>query len=415
MAGRFAVVWEALRASFGFPSGVAMILGVLVGLFLPAIDDALNVTLAVLTFDSQATARGLLETIATATVSVAGLSFSVIVVAFALASQQLSPRVLRSFRSDRLSQVTLALFLGTFIYCLTLLVRLGVSGLGAEPPNLSVTLAILLALASFTTFTVFIAHVVSMLQPSSLISAVRSDAVGAIPNHYPGGPGEPEDEALAARTFSRLTGEGGSRQILAKESGSLTVVESGSIIECASEADALVRQSVCIGEYVLPGQSIAEYWVSGSDEQLEDLEDRVRHAFGLGDQRTLVQDIAFPVRQLADIALKGLSPGINDPTTAEDAMNAMGTFLVEFAASEPPSPVRVDSDGNPRFKALAPDLDYLVKLGFSQVIHAAADLPTTMARLDEQIRMVGDLARRNGVPSDECERQRRSIAHLEHS
>lgn len=415
LKARAAVFREALRASFGLLSGVAMVLGVLVGLLLPVLDDALRVNLPVLTFDSQSTARSLLETVATATVSVAGLSFSVTVVAFTLASQQLSPRVLRSFRSDRLSQVTLALFLGTFIYCLTLLVRLGVSGDAAEPPNLSMTLAVLLALAAFTTFAGFIAHVVKMLQPSSIIASVSDDAIGAIPGRYPNGPGEPENTDLAASAFSEVTAKADPRQIAAEDSGVLTVVDVASVLERADTDDAAVRQTVCVGEYVLPGQVIAEYWSIGSGERLDVLEDEVRQAFWLGDQRTLVQDIAFPVRQLADIALKGLSPGINDPTNAEDAMNAMATFLIEFAASEPPCPVRTGSGGEPRFRAVSPGIDYLVKVGFAQVVGAAEDHPVISSRLDLLLASISEAARSNGLSTEECEQQRRANARDEAS
>lgn len=409
--GRIAVVWEAMRASFGFLSGLAMVLGILLGLLLPWADEALNVNLPVLTFDGQSSARSLLETIATATVSVAGLSFSVTVVAFTLASQQLSPRVLRSFRSDRLSQVTLALFLGTFVYCLTLLVRLGVSGEGAEPPNVSVTLAVLLAFGAFTTFAGFIAHVVSMLQPSSVISAVAKDAVSAIEGRYPAGPGKPEDEGEALRLAHQVAGRQEARPVRAEKSGFLTVVRAGAVISAATDAGVMVSQKICIGEYVLMGQTIAEYRISGPDAAPDDdFANQVRCAYELGDQRTLVQDIAFPVRQLADIALKGLSPGINDPTTAENAMDSLAAFLIEFTGSKRPSPVRVDEDGEPRFETLAPDLDYLVKLGFGQVILAAADHPAIMARLGRQLDLIGEAARQNGVPGEECERQWRSIA-----
>ena len=386
-----------------------MAAGVLVGLLLPEVDNALGVNLPVLTFDSQSTARGLLETIATATVSVAGLSFSVTVVAFTLASQQLSPRVLRSFRSDRVSQITLALFLGTFIYCLTLLVRLGVSGEGAEPPNLSMTLAVLLALVAFTTFAGFIAHVVKMLQPSTVISSIAADATKAIPERFPSGPGEPGDADLASRTFHQRAGRA-SRSIISGESGVLTVVDTASLIERAAADNAVVRQSVYVGQYVLPGQQIAEYWSPEPSKRLESLEDGVRQALVLGDQRTLFQDIAFPMRQLADIALKGLSPGINDPTNAENAMEEMGAFLIKFAESETPSPVRVDDQGEPRFEALAPGLDFLVEVGFTQVAQAAAGQPVVERRLETLLAAIADSAASAGLSADECERQRRAIA-----
>ena len=105
--------WERLWSSFGFLPGVAMVAGLVAGLAVPSLDAALDVELPVFAFTTEDAARSLLQTVATATVSVAGLSFSVTVVAFTLASSQLSPRVLRTFRADRLTQATLALLLAT--------------------------------------------------------------------------------------------------------------------------------------------------------------------------------------------------------------------------------------------------------------------------------------------------------------
>ena len=412
--GRVALAWDSLKASFGFPSGVAMLTGALVGLALPAVDDAVGISVPVLTFDSQSAARGLLETIATTTTAVAGLSFSVTVVAITLASSQLSPRVLRSFRSDRLSQTTLALFLGTFVYSLTLLVRLGVSGQDADPPNLSMTLAVLLAFAAFGTFAAFIAHILSMLQPTSVISSIHDDAVRAAKQLYPGGRGEPDDKERSALLAAAAVDGASPGDVHAESSGYLAVVDTDSLIEAASDCGAVIRQCVSVGDYVVPGQPVAQVFVapgepSDGPQPPAPLAAAVRASFVLGKQRTLVQDIAFPVRQLADIALKGLSPGINDPTTAENAIDAMGSFLVEYTRCERPSPIRVDESGEPRLIAIAPDLDDLLRLGFEQVRIAAETHPTISQRMLELLDAIDEAADRAGIESSETGRQRRLI------
>lgn len=398
---------DAIRASFGAASALAMLLGLLGGLGLPALDKLFAINLPVLSFDDQSTARSLLETIGTTTVAVAGLSISVTVVAFTLASSQLSPRVLRTFRGDRVSQLTLALFLGTFIYCLTLLVRLGVSSSEAQPPNLSITIAVLLAIASFLTFAVFIGHIVNMLQPSSVIAAIHADAQGPLKARYPSGPGEPEDYDQAnEQAVSAISGN--LYRVGTKDSGFLNWVDTGAIIEAATEADALVHQRLAIGSHAPPGTVIAEIWSEleqGSDD-LDQLEWAICAAFNFGEQRTMVQDINFPIRQFADIALKGLSPSTNDPTTAENAVNTMTTALVEFARSEKPARVRVDSDGRPRFVAMVPDLDELVEVGFEQVRIFAEPYPVVSKRLLVLLDHLEQVAREQGCSTAEIERQR---------
>lgn len=405
---RISSAWDAVRTSFGFLTGVGMVLGLALGLGLPAVDEWLGIDLPVLSFESQSSARSLLETIGTTTVAVAGLSFSVTIVAFTLASSQLSPRVLRSFRSDRLSQATLGILLGTFIYCLTLLVRLGVSGEGAEPPNLSVTLAVVLAFAAFALFAAFIAHIVDMLQPSSVIEAIRGDASAVVSAGFPSGSGEPEDDAVAAERAERVMRAGAPRLVEAEAAGYLTLIDVGPLLDAADSADALVRQAVPVGSYVLPEQPLAELWLD-SDEGEERLVSSVRAAFDLGRQRTMVQDVAFPVRQLADIALRGLSPGVNDPTTAENAIDALTAVLIEYACSDRPSPVRVGPDGAPRLVALSPELGDLVRLGFEQVRISAGPHPGVSLRLLELLSHLERVAEQSGAQTAEIGRQRRLI------
>ena len=407
---RAAGAWETLWSSFGFLPGVAMVLGLLVGFALPSVDAALNVDLPLLHFTTEDAVRSLLQTVATATVSVAGLSFSVTVVAFTLASSQLSPRVLRTFRSDRLTQATLALLLASFVYCLAVLVRLGSVTDGEPVPNLSVTLAIVLAVASFGTFAGFIAHIVRLLQPSSIIEGVRETGSRAVHRPYPHGIGlEPGEVTEAERAVARRRSAGPGRIVRADREGYVSTVRGARIMAAATDAEALVVQRAPIGEYVTVGTALAELWCPDG-AAVTALEDAVHEATVLGTQRRPVQDAAFPIRQLADIALKGLSPGVNDPTTAENAMDALTAVLVRSAAGEPPSPLRADESGEVRFVACAPSLDDLVRLGFEQVRIFAAPYPVVARRLLVLLARVDDAAGRHGVPCLEAARQAALLA-----
>ncbi len=419
LTGRVGVTerWDIVRSSFGFLPGVAMLVGLVAGFGLPALDETLGITIPALSFDGQDSARSVLETIATSVVSVAGLSFSVTVVAFTLASSQLSPRVLRSFRRDRLSQITLAALLGTFVYCLVVLVRLGVSDQSAEPPNLAVSAAMIAAFASFALFAVFIAHIVSMLQPSSVIAAIHDDAQGVIADRYPCGPGEPEDAAVAEALVESWSIAGAWRTVTAGpgRTGYLNAVDTGGLIAAATSAGALVEQLVPIGSWVLPGQALARIRLAQPDATADsapsddEFASTVESCFRLGKQRTNIQDAGFPIRQLADIALKGLSPGINDPTTAQNAIEQMTSILVGFARSDGCSSVRVDERGEPRFVAVAPDLDGLVRVGFGEVRLCCGDQPALSSRLVDLLGHLRAVAASEGEPTGEIDRQRRLL------
>lgn len=402
--GGLAAVWDEVRASFGLPAGVAMLIALVLGFGLPGIDDALDIEIPTFSFATEDAARGLLETIATSTVAVAGLAFSVTVVAFTLTSSQLSPRVLRSFRSDRMSQAVLALLLGTFIYCLAVLVRLGERAEGV--PNLSITVALVLAFASFGMFALFVAHIATMLQPSSVIATILDEAKEELEHRFPSGIGVAAEGDGARESAASGMRRDSPLPVRAEGEGYLRLIQGERTIATAREAGALARQRRPVGSYVIPGETIAEVWVEGRGPDGEDaLADELRACFVLGKQRSLRQDLTFPIRQLADIALKGLSPGINDPTTAQNAMEAMTAVIVRFASSRRPPELRADEDGAPRFLALVPALDDLVRLGFEQVRVAAAPHPVVGERLIELLDRIAEAARAGGLEHGEVARQ----------
>lgn len=385
-----------------------MLAAVLVGFFLPSIDDWLAIDLPLFAFETNDSARSLLETVGTVTVAVAGLAFSVTIVAFTLTASQLSPRVLRTFRSDRLSQITLACFLGTFIYCLVLLVRLDSSDEVAAP-NLAMTLAILLAFASFALFAGFISHIVELLQPSAIIAGIADDASSVLRDRFPAGVGGPPEDPAAAQVHADARMARPGHAIRAGSGGYVGMIRGGDLIRAAQCHDAFVVLRVALGDYVLPGDVLADVWCDDGDGR-EAVTEIVRRAIGLERQRSPSQDIAFPVRQLADIALKGLSPGINDPTTAENAMGALSSILVEFVAEDAPHAMRVDEDGTPRLLTVIPDLDDLVRLGFEQVRVFAAPYPVVAVRMLELLARIRRAASATGVSHAEVERQASLLA-----
>lgn len=398
-------VWDELRASFGFLPGLAMLVGIALGVGVPAVDGALDLQVTLFAFEDPESARSLLSTIATVTVTVAGLAFSVTVVGLTLASNQLSPRVLRTFRGDRTSQVTLAVFLGTFLYCVVVLVRLGAGDTADAVPSLSVSLAIVLAVVAFGLFAKFISHIIGMLQPSSVIAVISDDGRRSIDHRFPAGIGEePDDPAEAFAAADRRMRSQVPRLVRAEGSGYLTLMRGQALVGAAASCDGLVRQVAPLGDYVVRGDVLAEVWC-GDGLAGDDLAGRVSGAFDLGPQRTVVQDVAFPIRQLADIALKGLSPGVNDPTTAENALDVLTVLLVRFAESDQPSNVRVDGDGRPRLVARAPDLDDLARLGFEQVRVFAAGYPVVSVRMLELLERIRRAARAAGLPHGEVLRQ----------
>lgn len=393
---------ERLRATFWVLPALGITVAIATAFAMPEIDKLINLPDPIVFSGTRDTARASLQIIATVAVSVAGISFSVIVVALVLASQQLSPRVLRSFQRQPLNQAVLGCFLGTAAYSLFALTGLEDSRDGV--PELTVTLAMLLAALSLGLFVVFLHHAVRSLNASAVIKRIAEDGHQAVHAPYPEGAGAaPGDEHAALATARELVARSRRRDVRAPRAGYLASVDAAAVLHAADECDGFVEQRCVIGEFALTDALLAVVWCS--EQRLDELSARVERSFVLNEERLVDDDVAFPIRQLADVALKGLSPGINDPTTAENAMDSLTDTLVRLARQEPPSTLRVAESGTPRFRAAAPDLDELVRLGFDQVRRDAAGRPSFAVRLLELLDALRDAGGRRAAESRELHRQ----------
>ena len=396
---RFPISLDALRQSFWALPGAGISLGVLVGYFLVEIDYSNELAPGVFNFVDLQSARAVLQTIATVTVSVIGLSFSVILVALQLASQQLSPRVLRTFQGDRLVQSVLAVFIGTFMYCLIVLAKLREEGV----PALSISVGVLSAIIAFVLFVAFIHHIVVSLKPSTLIKRIGADGRSVIEQRWPRAG---QDTDVSDRAVLWAAGDDGVA-VRAQRAGFVSAMDVDALIRVGAERRLLIVQRAPIGAYVLTGAVLAT--LHGDHDAATEAGDKVRGQFTLGSERSLAGDVGFPIRQLADIALRGLSPSLNDPTTAENAIDMLSDLLVRFAAEDRVDRVRADADGEPRVLASVPGLDDLVRLGFEQVRVAAAGHPVVARRMIGRLEEIARVARDHGWDLDEIRRQQRLI------
>jgi len=401
MRSRFGL--ERLRRSFWFLPATGVLAGLAIGLATTSIDAWLAPRLPLFEDTDADSARSLLGTIATATLSVAGVTFSVTVVALQLASSQLNPRILRTFQADRMSQATLAAFLGSFALSVATIVRLPPAGRASD---LAVAVAVVAVLASLILFAGFIHHIVVSLQASTLIHRVALEGDRALEHLWPADLGRDPEQPGAARAEADRRMAAAALAVRAPRAGYLVAVDGARLLQAAAERDAFVAQRVRHGDFVVTGMTVAEVWPApGDGEDAGDLRAAVGACFSFANERTPVQDVAFPIRQLADVALRGLSPSVNDPTTAEDALGSLAELLIAYAHARHADHLRVDDDGVPRVLAWAPVLDDLVRLGFEQVRVAAAPHPVLAARM---LRLLGEIRRaaeETGCGHDEIDRQ----------
>lgn len=381
---------EQLRQSFWVFPALCVLAAVAAAVALPSLDHTITLPDALVSTSDADTARSTLQLIATVAVSVAGVSFSVMVVALVLASQQLSPRVLRNFQRHPLNQAVLGVFLATAAFSLYVLAAVG-DDQEKPIPELSIAMAMVLAATSLVLFVVFLHHAVRSLNASAVIRRIAQDGHQAVEGPYPAGAGEaPEDEDAANTRFRERTSILKRVDVRAPRAGYLTSVEARDIVNAATESDGQVEQHVVVGRFAVTGKLLATVWAP--DEQAASLGRKVCDSFILDEERMVDDDLAFPLRQLTDVALKGLSPGINDPTTAENAMDSVADTLVRVGLEPPICQLRVDQSGTPRLLAANLSFDELVQLGFEQVRRDGVNRPSFAVRLLE---LLADL-RENG-------------------
>jgi len=329
---------ESLRAQLWPVPSVAIAFAIAIGIGLPildeAIDDNLPAWLTVYLFQGGADAsRAVLQAIAGSLITVTALTFSLTVVTIQLASSQFSPRLLRTFTSDSVVHATLGLLLGTFVFSLTVLrtVRTGDDERDVFIPLMSTTLAYVLAVSSVIGLVIFLAHLVRELRIETMLSTVHGETSAELGRSFPDDAGAP----------AIVPSGGGSNEILvdAAKSGFLLTVDEHSLLDLATAHSVVIRIDALPGASLVRGVPLATIWPQqrGTEmaaDDLADLRSGVAAAVASGSERTIVQDAGFGLRQLIDVAVKALSPGINDPTTAVHTLGHAAALLCDFAARD---------------------------------------------------------------------------------
>ncbi|WP_432484346.1 DUF2254 domain-containing protein [Kineococcus esterisolvens] len=346
-------------------------------------------------------AATMLQAIVAASISVITLTFSLTVVALQLASQQFSPRLLRDFMRDPWTKAVLAVLVATFVFSLTTLRGLRSD---ASPPAAALFVAFVLGTTSMAAVLGFIHHLTRMLRVDTMMVTVHDEALTAIDTFYPS-LDDPQRRTPDDLDADWAAGTG----IPAVRSGFVRVVDVEALVGAAREHDALVWIDVRPGDHVVTGSPLATAWAPGLDERGRDaLAGRVRDAVALGYERTVEQDAAFGFRQLTDIAVKALSPGINDPVTAAHCVGYAADLLVRLTGKQLGPTVHEDDDGVARAVVPDRDLRYYLDLVCGQVRRYGEREPTVLAALLRMLRDVATAARTQ-EQRQEVERQVRLV------
>jgi uncharacterized membrane protein len=328
-------------------------------------------------------ASTLVQVVAASVITVTTLTFSLTVLALQLASQQFSPRLLRQFTRDPVTRVVLSTLVATYAVAMAVLRHLRAD---APVPHLAVLTVMVSGLASLAALLAFITHIVRVLRIDTMMASVHGEARTAIGAFY----AQYGDEDPRAPT-GETTPPGRGDVVLATRSGFVRMIDVEGLVAGARKHDVVVQLIARPGDHVVEGTPLGVVWHrdGGPPRDVEAVRSAVRGALELGYERTVEQDAAFGFRQLQDIAVKALSPGINDPVTAAHAIGYMADLLVRIVGCRLGPTVHEDDSGTAR--AIVPDRDftYYLDLSCGQVRRYGRHEPTVLNAL---LRMLRDVA-----------------------
>jgi uncharacterized membrane protein len=333
-------------------------------------------------------AQVILGGIAASIMTVVSIVFAILLMTLTLASMQFSPRIIVSFARDRVTQWTLGVFLGTFCYCMAAL-----PSARSQPtpfaPVATVVGAMLLALVCVAWLLFFIQHISQAISVSHIVDRIAAETETVIDQMmpWPRRDGFRADSAPAPQFAWEAP-------VLADSSGYIRFVDTGLLLSLAKAYRVKLRLVRRVGLFVPAGTPLL--LAHKGDRLTPEAIDELRRAIDLGPSRTLQQDVEFGVLQIVDIALKAISPAVNDPTTAISCVDQLSRIMIRVASREPPESLLYDPPGVFRVAIPWTDFDRLSTSAFEQIrLYARADAAVSLRLL----RALGDIAATTPSPS----------------
>ena len=320
-------------------------------------------------------ARTLLGAVAASTIGVAGTIFSITIASLTLASSQMGPRLLTHFTRDRGNQLVLGLYLGTFAFALMVLRTVRDGNDTVFVPHLAVTVALALAMGCVAMLVFFVAHVADRINVDTVIDLVHEDLRSAIKRLTDEEAGPPASMAHWPAAAS----------VIDRRHGYLQQLAEGALADWAQNHDLALRLLIRPGDFVFPGAAVLE-----ASKAAEGMDEVLRDATAVGGKRVDSADLAYSVRQLVDVAVRALSPGINDPQTAVSVTHRLGAALCEIAGRHLPSGVII-RDGRAALTRPALGYDELADVMLDPIRQNARDATLVLMTLMEVLTAVASI------------------------
>lgn len=377
MFARLSMIWNQLRNSlWALPMLVVAAAGLLAVLAVTVLIDPSTDPVWWLYSGDAPAASGFLANLLTAMITMATLAISITMVVLTLAAQSLGPRLIQIFMADTRTKLVLGLFIGTVVYLLFVL--RSVVGDTESVPNLAVTLGAVLVIASVIVLLFFVHHLARSIVADTTIGRVADILDAWIPERFPdqttGADGDTED-------LASLLVKG--KPIHATTTGYIQAIDHQAAVEAACNAVVTVELSF------RPGHFILENDVIGRVMPAESVDDALLRSLAtavvIGPNRTPVQDIEYPIRQLVEIALRALSPGVNDPYTALAVVDRLAGSVAAIMTRADAQSVWRDENDVVRLIVPTASLDGILDTAFNEIRQAGAAQPAVLIHLVDRL------------------------------
>jgi uncharacterized membrane protein len=387
--------WNELKATFWFIPVLIILFSIVLSMGLVYLDSQISFAndgwLRFFLVNSSDSARSILSTISGAMIGVAGTVFSVTLVALTLASSQFGPRLIKNFMYVRLNQIVLGSYVSTYLYSLFVLNSIRDSNGYVFIPSISILVAILAAMINIVLLIVFIHRIAISIQADKVIADISYFISKQVKSLFPEKMGdELEEKSIDVEKVKSTYAS--TLSIKAPKSGYLQYIASDGLMGIISHGNAFCELFYRPGSYMVEN---AEIGILHFNEEIpEDSLARIPAQFVVGQTKTSQQDLEFSIHQMVEIALRALSPGVNDPYTAIACIDNLTATMSYLAEVKFPSKYRFDEDSNLRIITHNLDFEGILNAAFNQIRQFSGGSTAVIIKLMEALITIKSFAKK---------------------
>lgn len=391
--------WDRLKVSFWFAPVVMSIVALILAWSMYRLDvlipNELLQNSRIVLSGTPAELRTVLIGMATTVLATAGVVFTLLTLPLSTVAAQYGSRLLRVFLGDRTTQLVLGTFVATFVYCLAAALSILPTQVEPNGPQVTVTVGLFLLLASFGSLILLVQHISTMLQAPNIAAAAGAELRDVVLAEIPDQVISSNDCKETSQTLPDYLVEKDGYPICIRQAGSIQYIDPQYIVTLASEHDLVIRLLRRPGDIVWHDTRVALVWPAARVD--EDIDRHIQNAFRIGNGRTPTQDVSYAVNQLVEMAVRAMSPAINDPFTAMTCLDYLGEGLALFLKQGEKNSCYYDQDMRLRLVLEPVTFTELLNNAFDMLRHASCDNASVMLHMLEVIKSLSQVTDSNNI------------------